>query len=126
MRSPVFRKLRTLPRAIGTAIVLALPTLTAAQTVSSVRTVCDLLTPLSNVGRLASYIVGVIAILVILYAGFLFLTAAGNEDTMKKAKGYLLYGLIGIAVGLLAFNAAPIVSSVIGGGSFESTCVNPR
>ena len=94
--------------------------------VSSVRTVCDLLTPLSNVGRLVSYLVGVIATVIILYAGFLFLTAAGSEDTMKKAKGYLLYGLVGIAVGLLAFNAAPIVSSLVGGGSFETTCPNLR
>ena len=110
--------------AVTTAIVLFTPALVYA--VSSIRDVCDLLRPLDNIGRLVSYLVGIIAALVILYSGFLFLTAAGNEDRLKSAKGYLLYGLIGIAVGLLAFNATAIVSSVVGGGNFEVQCPSLR
>ena len=65
-------------------------------------------------------LVFIIAIIAILYAGFLFLTAGGNEETLKKARQVLIWGLIGIAVALFAMSAIPFVVSVIGGTAFSS------
>ena len=58
-------------------------------------------------------IVGVLAVLFILYAAFLFITAAGNEDQVNKAKSILLYGVIGIVVAALAYGAASFVVSFL-------------
>jgi Na+-driven multidrug efflux pump len=44
----------------------------------------------------------VLAVAMIVYVAFLFLTAGGNSETFQKARTYLLYILVAVAVGLLA------------------------
>lgn len=47
----------------------------------------------------------------IIYAGFLYVTARGNEETIKKAHAALLYALIG---GLLILGATVLIDVVQG------------
>ncbi len=54
--------------------------------------------------------VGVIALAALVYAGFLYLTAAGNEDQTKKAKNIIIWVVIGIIV---IFSAYAIVSTLL-------------
>jgi len=49
----------------------------------------------------------------ILYAGYLYLTAEGETEKVGTAKTQLIYSLIGIAIGLVAFSATAIVSSFL-------------
>ncbi|MCF7845719.1 MAG: hypothetical protein K9L85_00600 [Candidatus Peribacteraceae bacterium] len=70
--------------------------------------------------------VGVIAIAAIIYAGFLYLTAAGNEEQTKKAKNIIMWVVIGI---ILIFSAYAIVNSLLStnsssGGSGTSVGIN--
>ncbi|MFH0833864.1 MAG: hypothetical protein V2A63_00535 [Patescibacteria group bacterium] len=70
--------------------------------------------------------VGVIAIAVLVYAGFLYLTAAGSEDQTKKAKNILIWVAIGI---IIIFSAYAIVNTLLStnsssGGSGTSVGVN--
>jgi hypothetical protein len=58
-------------------------------------------------------IIFAISILFILYAAFLFITAAGNEEKIGKAKSIIVFGMIGIAVALLAFAVQSFVTSVL-------------
>ena len=51
----------------------------------------------------------VLAVVVVIYAGFLFVTAQGDEGKIKTAKLALLYSLIGLAILL----GARIISEVI-------------
>jgi len=48
--------------------------------------------------RYALGLLGVIALIMILYGGFLMLTSAGNADTIKKAKATIIWASVGIAV----------------------------
>lgn len=41
---------------------------------------------------------GIVAALMIMYAGFMYVTARGNETQIKKAHEALLYGAIGTAI----------------------------
>ena len=41
---------------------------------------------------------GIIAILVIVYGGLLYLTSAGNEDQMEKGKKTLMWGILGLVI----------------------------
>lgn len=59
--------------------------------------------------------VALVAVGVIIYSGFLFMTAGGVEDTLNSAKGYLKYGLIGLAVALLAFGVVGFVQGLLSG-----------
>jgi hypothetical protein len=46
---------------------------------------------------------GVIFLVLVLYAGFLWMTAAGNEEKIKKAKDIMIAAVIGVAIILSAY-----------------------
>ena len=52
---------------------------------------------------------GVIAVGLILYAGFKWMTAGGNEDKVTDAKKILIAGIIGLIIILAAFAIANFV-----------------
>lgn len=52
--------------------------------------------------NLISYIVGAVAVLVLIFAGFRFITANGDQNTVNSARNMILYAIIGIAVVVLA------------------------
>ncbi len=56
---------------------------------------------------------GIIAVLIILYAGFLWMTAAGNEDKITQAKGMMSAGVIGLIIILAAFGIATFVMNAL-------------
>jgi len=58
---------------------------------------------------------GIIAVIVILYGGFRWLTAAGNEDRVAKAKKTVIAGVIGLIVILAAFAIVTFVVNTTGG-----------
>lgn len=46
---------------------------------------------------------GIIAVVIMLYGGFVWMTAAGNDDRVSKAKGIIIAGAIGLVVVISAF-----------------------
>ncbi|MEA3272765.1 MAG: hypothetical protein U9P90_03805 [Patescibacteria group bacterium] len=66
----------------------------------------------STIGLIINIIlslVGVILVVLIVYAGFLWMTAGGNEDNIKKAKAILTNSIIGLIITLLAYGIARFV-----------------
>lgn len=55
---------------------------------------------------------GLVCVVMIIYGGFLYITAAGEEDKAKKGRTIILYCVIGIAI--IAASYA-IVNTVLGG-----------
>ncbi len=60
-------------------------------------------------------IVLVIALIMLLWAAILYLTAGGSEERVGRAKSYLIYAIIGIVVAVLAFSVIPFVQTVLQG-----------
>lgn len=56
-----------------------------------------------NILGITYFIAGVIAVIVIIIAGFTFVTSGNNPASITKAKDAILYSVIGIIVILLAF-----------------------
>jgi hypothetical protein len=52
---------------------------------------------------------GVVAVVVILIGGFMWMTAGGNDEKVGKAKKILIQGMIGLVIILLAFAIATFV-----------------
>ena len=52
---------------------------------------------------------GLIAVIIILIAGFLWMTAGGNDDRVKKAKTMMVQGLIGLIIVLSAYGISGYV-----------------
>jgi len=60
------------------------------------------------------YIIVTISVLMILYAAYLYLTAAGDTAKIKQAGQIITYGVIGVVVALLANNVPAIVGGIMG------------
>lgn len=54
-------------------------------------------------------IVGVLAVIMLVYGGAMWLTSAGNEEKIKKARGLILNAVIGLAIILMAFTISSFV-----------------
>jgi heme/copper-type cytochrome/quinol oxidase subunit 2 len=80
--------------------------------------VANIWTILNNALNWIFNIVIFIGAIMIVYAGFRYVTAAGNTETTKKALDTLIYALIGIGIALLAKGLMNIIYSfLIGSGS---------
>lgn len=58
-------------------------------------------------------ILGILAVITLLYAAFLFMTAGGDETKRTNAKTVLWYGLIGAGVVILAYGVFTMVASFL-------------
>ena len=71
---------------------------------------------LTGVSRFTNVIIGflgVLAVVLILYAGFLWTTAGGNEEQVKKAKKIIVQTVIGIVIISAAFMIVMLVLRII-------------
>ena len=59
-------------------------------------------------------LLGIVYIYYTLYAGFMWLTSAGEEDNFRKAKSTLVTGVIGIAVVMATFSIVALVVTAFG------------
>lgn len=62
-------------------------------------------------------IIGFIGVIGFVIAGILYLTAAGNEEQIEKAKTAMLYSIIGVIVALVGYVIIQAVSTLLGGSS---------
>ncbi len=60
---------------------------------------------------------GIIAVILIIYGGFLWMTAAGNEDKVSTAKKLLAAGVVGLIIILAAFGIANFVINALMGAT---------
>lgn len=61
---------------------------------------------------LTYWIGGVIAVIVIIIAGYTYVTSAGDAGAITKAKNSILYGVIGLVIVLMAF----VITQIVIGG----------
>ncbi len=54
-----------------------------------------------------------VAVLFLFYAAYLYLSAAGDPEQLKKAKDQLIYAVIAIVIALLAGSVRFIVESIL-------------
>lgn len=64
---------------------------------------------------------GLIAVIMIIYAGFLYVTSGTNEDNIGKAKNIILYAIVGIVVILASAAIVNFAFDVTSGGTTTST-----
>jgi hypothetical protein len=75
----------------------------AAAYTSPLPTSLDLLDMIGKIANWLFWILLAISIVFIVYAGILFVTAAGNTEQVEKARHIILYAVIGIIVAMLAY-----------------------
>lgn len=58
---------------------------------------------ISDIVNMLLFIVGVIAVIVIIIGGIMYATSAGDPARAKKAKDAILYAVIGLVIAILAY-----------------------
>lgn len=59
-------------------------------------------------------LIGVLAVFVMIYGGFIFLTSTGDASKVAKGRNILIYGVVGLVVAILAYAIVKFVGGVIG------------
>ena len=54
-------------------------------------------------------ILGIVALIIILYGGFIWMTAQGNDENTSKARGIIISGVIGMIIIIAAYAIARFV-----------------
>ena len=57
---------------------------------------------LATVINIFSVIVGIVAVIMIIFGGFKYITSAGNQENIKTAKTTIIYALVGLIIVALA------------------------
>ncbi len=73
----------------------------------------DLFSIIGTVINVFFSILGIIFLLLVLYAGFLWMTAAGNPDSVDKAKRVLIQAVVGLVITLSAFAITTFILGVL-------------
>ena len=63
----------------------------------------------ASIINVAMGLLGMVVVILILAGGFLWMTAAGDTEKIKKAKGLIFGGIIGLAIILSAYAIAQFV-----------------
>lgn len=65
-------------------------------------------------------VIGVLFVALMVYAGFLWMTAGGNEDNIEKAKKLIKAAVIGLFIVVAAYAITWAVATLVLGGKFGS------
>jgi hypothetical protein len=93
----------------------------------------DIRVIVSNIIYVALSLVGVVLLVIIAYAGFLWMTAGGNEDQVEKAKQWIKNSVIGLIIVLSSYAITYFIitrlmgvrdSTGVGGPSFEQGIIS--
>lgn len=69
----------------------------------------DLRITIARIIRTAMSLLGIIAVLIVLYGGFKWMTAAGSDEAVGEAKKIITAGIIGLIIILTAYAIASFV-----------------
>ena len=71
----------------------------------------DLISDTNKIINVVIGVLGVVAVAVVIYGGFLFLTAQGDPGKIKKGKDSITWGIIGLVIALLSWSIINFVLS---------------
>lgn len=85
----------------------------------------DVFTVVGNIIAIALGLLGLIAFILILYAGFLWMTASGDSTQVTKAKSMMTSAIIGMVIILSAFAITTFVTSQLGDAASTTPAAAP-
>jgi hypothetical protein len=77
----------------------------------------DIRITIANIIRIFLGLLGIIATVIILYGGFIYMTAAGNEEKITKAKRILRDAIIGLLIILTSFGITQFIIGQLQGAT---------
>jgi len=92
-----------------------LPAISLGQTAVSVDPpeIANLTDLVSKVEQVLWIVFGLIAVVMFVIAGILFLTAGGAPEKVQAARSAAIWGVVGVVVGIIAYSIVAIVASFL-------------
>ena len=69
----------------------------------------DIRITIARIIRVAMSLLGIISVVIVLFGGFIWMTAGGNDEKIGEAKKWIFGGVIGLAIILSAFAISSFV-----------------
>lgn len=88
----------------------------AADDSPPIQDVDDIIYLANRISQWVATLFWIAAAAAVFYAGFIYMAAADDTEKVKKAKKQLIYSVVAIAIGLLAYAMPAIVRNVLRGG----------
>jgi hypothetical protein len=73
----------------------------------------DIMDLLNTIANWLLTILFIVAVIFIIIAGFYFVTAMGDPEKVKSARQFILYALIGVAVGLASKGLVLLIETIV-------------
>lgn len=67
--------------------------------------------------NLMLFIVGILAVIMLIWGGIRYVISGGNSDRVKDAKNTILYAIVGLIVAILGYAIVNWVVGVVGAGA---------
>jgi len=77
----------------------------------------DIRTTIATIINVALSLLGVVVLVIIIYGGFLWMTAGGNDEKVGEAKKWIFGGIIGLVIILSAYAIASFVITKLVGAT---------
>lgn len=84
----------------------------------------DLQSVFKTVANIMLFLVGAVAVIMLIIGGLRYVTSNGDQNAVSGAKNTILYAIIGIVVAFLAFAAVNFVTDQLQQGAGNATVYN--
>ena len=81
----------------------------------------SLIDQITNITNAVMIVLGILAVLMIIYSGVRLIASRGDEGAMKEAKKVLTYSVIGFVLIALSWGIVRLVISLVGAGNGQQT-----
>lgn len=111
-------KLAKITATAGAMLLAALPVLAQVGTVGQLGVeygtatglgTADIRSTMAAIINVALGLLGIVAVVIIVAGGFIWMTSGGNDEKVEKAKNMIFMGIIGLAIILSAYAIATFV-----------------
>ena len=110
--------LRKVISAVSVLAIVAIPLTAFAQPTLTTGVINSYVGIVNILARAASWLLGLLlalAVVFLVYAGWLYLNSGGEEEGVSAAKQYIIYAVVAIIVGVLAKALVALVGVFLGG-----------
>lgn len=83
---------------------------TLSQDINTLPEYCSVEAVYTKVINIALYAIGIVSVIMIIYGGYIYITAGANEESRKRGRTILIWAIIGL---VLVLAAAMLVNTVV-------------
>ncbi len=95
------------------ALMLAFPVLAIKSAPDNVNTIEDVISIINTAVNWLFTLILAIAVIMLLWAAFLWMTSAGDEEKTGNARKTLIYALVGVAIAIIAKGLVSVIEQLL-------------